>query len=189
MIKKTNRKAEKALTEFFQPERDMKRQPAEYARTFFLMWAILATLPGCAILFGSENDITKSADVHYQSPPEPYTQIAVSSADRVWQSTHTGNTIAFNSGCGGDNVTRKAQDFLSGVNELKTKNDRTITIDGVQGEHVRAVGQTQGVPIEVVVITYQKGNCIYDLTYVARQSKFEEELPLFDRFAEKFHAE
>jgi hypothetical protein len=151
----------------------------------------LYSLTACALFGGGEEDPVKNLNVKLTAPPNPYEEIKVSSADHVWQSLKTGNTIALNSSC----VERNKEDLhslekgiFSGVENIVIKKETKITVDGAPAVRTYAEGKTDNIPISIDLVVIEKNNCTYDLAYVARTATFPNERTLFDNFVERFHS-
>jgi len=151
----------------------------------------LYALTACALFGGGEEDPVKNLNLKMTPPPNPYEEIKVSSADHVWQSLKTGNTIAVNSSC----VERNKEDLhslekgiFSGVDNVIVRSETKITVDGAPADRTYAEGKTDNIPISIDLVVIEKNNCTYDLAYVARTATFAAERALFDNFIERFHS-
>jgi len=160
-------------------------------RVVLMSMAALSLLGGCALFSGDEDFGHKNSGIRFVEPDSPYKRIDVTSADRVWQSTRTGNTIAVNSVCKtSEDRSLKAleQSILSGVENLKVNSTGNLTVDEAKADRIGAEGKTDGVPIDIDLIEFRKGECTYDLAYVGRKKDFSSEQKIFNRFLEGFHA-
>jgi len=151
----------------------------------------LYSLTACAIFGGGDEEPVKNLNIKMTPPPNPYEEIKVSSADHVWQSLKTGNTIAYNSSC----VEKNKEDLhslekgiFSGVQNVVIKNELKITVDGAPAVRTYAEGKTDNIPISIDLVVIEKNNCTYDLAYVARTTTFGAERSIFDNFIERFHS-
>jgi hypothetical protein len=144
---------------------------------------------GCA-LFSVEAPPEKNANIKFTNPQEPFRKIDESTADSIWQSMKTGNTIAINSSCTKDegSIKKMEDSILSGVENLKSRKTQKIQIDDVGADRIHAEGTTDGIKVAIDLVEMRKGDCMYDLAYVARLSSFAEEIDLFDQFLKGFHA-
>ena len=155
-----------------------------------LLQLMLYSLSACAIFSGDEDPVKKDEKVRLQVPSSPYQEVNITSADRVWQSTVTGNTIALNTACqpgsGKKPLEEIGKRLLSDVDQLKIEKVETVTVDGAPAEKTQAQGVTGNIPIEIEAVTIKKGDCIYDLAYVSRKATFQTEQHYFDVFIERF---
>jgi len=150
----------------------------------------LQWLGGCAIFGGSDDEPVKNTSVQVTGPQQPFEEVRVSDADRVWQSRKTGNTIAYNSACQEklkEDLGTLEKGILSGVDNVKIISQIKLTVDGAPAERTRAEGKTDGVPISIDLVTIKKANCTYDLAYVTRTVTFQTEQNVFQQFVERFH--
>src|ERR1041385_1487985 len=94
-------------------------------------------LSSCALFSSDEDTPHKNAEVRFTAPGQPFSKINVTSADEVWQSTRTGNTIAINSVCKAsqDRSVKAMEDsILGGVENLKVKTTEHMPMDGVTAD-------------------------------------------------------
>lgn len=156
-----------------------------------LLFSILYSL-GCALLIGGDEDPgKKNIEIKFKNPQTPFEHISVSSADYVWQSNKTGNTIAVNSLC------KKTEDLsldalkdkiLAEIDNLKINKTETIDFDERKAQRINASGLADDTPIKILLIILKKNNCTYDLAYIARANQFEKEKSIFESFLQGFHA-
>jgi len=188
IIKKYRKSAELKLTA--QPgEKTLKKPTATKWLKHVLIQLTLYSLTACAIFGGGDEEPVKNLNIKITPPQDPYEEIKVSSADHVWQSLKTGNTIAYNSSC----VEKNKEDLhslekgiFSGVENVIIKNETKITVDGAPAVRTYAEGKTENIPISIDLIVIEKNNCTYDLAYVARSATFNAERSLFNSFVERF---
>ena len=152
--------------------------------------AFFAACLGCAILGSGEDPVKKNPDIKFDSPNKPYEKSHISSADHVWQSGLTGNTIAINSTCQQYNdltLKNRQQNILAGIDNLKVQTDDTVTFDGREAQRIVSLGTADGVPISVDLIILKKNNCTFDIAYIARTKTYKEEHLTFEKFLTGFH--
>lgn len=151
---------------------------------------ILSALAGCALFSTGEEPAEKSTVFHYEDPAMPFHKIDESTADGVWQSEKTGNTIAVNSSCRKEDDSLKSEEnsILAGIEHLKSRTSKKIKFDGETADRIHAEGETDGDLVDVELVIVRKDDCTYDLAYVARHVSFNEELGIFEKFLERFHA-
>jgi hypothetical protein len=157
-----------------------------------LFLAIIPTWCGGCALFGGGGDdvVTRSTEMKAAAPPHPFKKIHVSSADRVWQSANTGNTIALNSMCQkytDVSLPVLQNNMLEGVDDVKVVSSQTLTFQGRDAQRVKVRGKTDGVIVMVDLLTFKKNNCNYDLAYITRETEFEKEKLIFETFLKGFH--
>ncbi len=156
-----------------------------------LLFVFLGSGFGCALLGSGEDPVKKNPGIKFQPPPNPFAQSHISSADQVWQSESTGNTIAINSTCQEySDLTLKdlQQNILGGIENLKVQSDKTVSFDGREAQRIVSVGSAEGVSISVDLLILKKNNCTYDLAYIARSKFYDDEHGIFETFLKRFHA-
>ena len=153
---------------------------------------IFFTINGCALLIGSDEDPTKkNTAIQFEAPTAPYSKLNVSSADTVWQSSDTGNTIAINSTCQKKeekDLNALEKNILLGVDHLNILSEQTQKYNGEDARRVVAEGKTEGIPIQADILILEKNKCTYDLAYIARKKTYDTEHVVFENFLTKFRA-
>ena len=168
---------------------NMESQSARKISFIFLL-SIVSFLCSCALFFGDEDPVKKDTSIHFLPPSEPFKKIDAAGADSVWQSKTTGNTIALNTSCKKNDdrdLKTLEENILLGIENLKIKSEKEIQVDGKPAQRVLAEGSTEGVPVLADLLILKKGDCTYDLDYIARSHLFEEEHKHFDKFITGFH--
>jgi hypothetical protein len=169
----------------------MKRLNARIMKSILLMAGSALALQGCALLGSDDDPVQKNTAIKLEVPPTPWREVHISSADRVWQSTETGNTIAINSMCQrySDLSLKKLQEnILAGVENLKIRTEAKTMFKGREAERVVVDGTTDGIPIVVDLLILKKNGCTYDLAYIARDKTFDQERKIFEKFLTGFNA-
>ncbi len=152
---------------------------------------VLFALTACALFGGGDDEPVKNLNIQITPPGRPYEEIKVTSADHVWQSLKTGNTIAYNSSCvekNREDLRSLEKGIFSEVENVTIKSESKITVDGAPAVRTYAEGKTDNVPISIDLVVIEKNNCTYDLAYVARTLTFSTERTFFDKFIERFHS-
>lgn len=166
----------------------MKRLKAQIMNLGFLILA--SGTSACALLGSDDDPVRKSGNISLEAPSAPWQEMHISSADRVWQSRKTGNTIALNSMCQKytDVSLKKLQEnILAGVENLKVRSEKTVMFKGREAERIVVDGTTDGIPITIDIFILKKNGCTYDLAYISRDKTFESERPDFDKFLGGFN--
>lgn len=151
---------------------------------------VLATLTqGCAILGGGDDPVVKAEDYTYSNPEGSFEKVSISSADAVWQSRKTGNTIAVNSMCQkyvNVSLTNLQNNILAGIEDLEIIEESQPMFNRRRSKRVLAKGNTDGVPIQIDLLTLKKNTCTFDIAYIGRTKTFENERTLFSKFLQRF---
>ncbi len=170
-------------------------------RTIIVLVTLVATT-GCTTLVGNVRPVEEKSDNYrvmnlasanpdwkrLEMIPTEEDSSASDAPDVAYQSTFTGSTISMNSACrsttatSGETLERLMRVLLLGVNDVSARNDRTLDLDGTPALERVVMGQLAGQPVKIQAIVTRKGECIYDLMYIARPDRFEERQADFARF-------
>lgn len=134
---------------------------------------------------------TPAKDVKYNNPAKPYEEIKVSTADKAWLSSKTGNTISFLSDCNGNadpTLQQLESEPLAVLDKLKILKTDNVNFNGREALHTFAQGEVDGVPVKTALIVFKKNNCNYTLSYGGLLKNFDEEAKHFEKFSESFKA-
>ena len=161
----------------------------DYKITFPLL--IILAASGCALLGGNEEMGKKNNQIKYKNPQSPFEEVTVSSADKVWQSSKTGSTIAVNSLCKNTedpSFENLKKNILAGFENLKVDKTENITFDEREAQKMKISGTTDSVPVTINLLIFKKNSCSYDIAYIARTNHYEKEKLIYEKFLEGFHA-
>lgn len=164
---------------------------SNYEIRFLLTLTLSAVFAGCSLFLGDEDAAKKNTHIKFEAPPSPYLRLSITTADTVWQSQETGNSIAINSTCKKNaekNLSALENNLLLGIEHLKIINETSEKLDGQDARRVVAEGKSEGVAIQADLVILEKNDCTYDLAYIARKKTYETEHGIFDKFLPGFHA-
>jgi hypothetical protein len=157
----------------------------------FFVFALLATATAC-VSVNVKPATPKHADhLAYTAPPAPFAeQDSNGSADKVWQSQKTGNTIAVLSECKTEDTRLEylEKDTINAMTDPKVEATSRFTYNEREAIQTTATGLMDGIGIEMKVVTFKKNGCDFVLTYVGRSTSFARELDAFDDFLKGFKA-
>lgn len=149
---------------------------------------IFFVIQGCALLGSDDDTPTKSKSIRFQAPESPFQKLSVSSADAVWQSSKTGNTISMNSTCQKyENLPLDTlrENILAGIEDLKIQQKQEIQFNQRKAQRVSASGSMDGVPVSIDLLVMNKDSCTYDFTFIGRKKSQEKEAQIFEKFLNK----
>lgn len=131
----------------------------------------------------------KSSDTSFLAPRSPFKEVKSEAADEAWQSTQTGNSIAFLSECQPaveqslKSLEDESVNVLSEVQVLKSSHP---TFNGRESSYTVAEGKVDGIPVKLALVVFKKNGCNFTISYTARKSTFDSEIRTFDTFLEGF---
>jgi len=133
----------------------------------------------------------RAEDLKFSVPVSPFKKQSDSSADFVWQSQKTGNTIAVISECKTSIETPLESletDTINAMTDPTIVNTSNFTYNERAAIQTTATGLMDGVAIKMKVVTFKKDACNFILTYVGRSSTFAREENIFTDFLKGFKA-
>ncbi|MCC7441672.1 MAG: hypothetical protein IT285_08565 [Bdellovibrionales bacterium] len=168
-----------------------------------LMPALAGALSGCGILFGSVKPIEgKSEGYRFTAPSkadaewkaveqgefeggaEPLAP-EVDVSDRSWQHQKTGAILSINSACrprhaySAEDLRQYTDLLFLGFSDLKSRQERRFPLQREDALETTAEARMDGVPVKFRAVVTRRGQCLYDLMYVAKPAKFESNASAF----------
>lgn len=131
----------------------------------------------------------KSTDMVFNTPAAPFEELKSESADKVWLSTKTGNTISFLSECenmADPSLKQLENDSLSALGNPQIESTSPMSYNGREAVQTTATGSVDGVAIKLKLLVFKKNNCSYTLSYAGVAKNFSSELKRFDDFVKDF---
>jgi len=156
-----------------------------------ILWAFLAMTSSCVSVKLPTAAGTPAEDVVYSEPPAPFSEIKLSSGDKAWLSSATGNTLSFLSDCHGrtdPTLEQLASEPLAALEKLKILSSRQTPYNGREAQITEAQGEMDGVPVKTLLLVFKKNNCNYTLSYGGLSKNFDTEKKYFEKFTESFKA-
>lgn len=173
---------------------------------------MMLNVSGCSILIGNIKPSTeKSSAYTFQPPPQADSDwIAVDAkaplkgdekagdkleeaSDLVFQSKSTANIISLNSTCRDrddvqiNDLRAYTQLLLMGVQNMTDRVEKPLTIDKVEALETSVKGTLQNQAMEFQTVVTRRGNCVYDLMYIAQARHFAAKQASFAEFVKSLH--
>lgn len=164
----------------------MKNHPCR-----FLIFLFLFLATACVSVKIPSASGNPAKDVKFDAPASPYGEIKISSADKAWLSSKTGNTISFISDCNSSedpSLEQLQNDNLGVLEDLKVVKSDKGEFNGREALFTVAQGDVDGVPVETRLVIFKKNGCNYTLSYGGVLKTFESERHVFDSFVATFKA-
>ena len=162
------------------------RRSIQWVRCLSILFLMTS---GCVSLPIPGGKVERAKNISYQKPGGSFKQLSADSLDQAWQSSHTGNTIAYISECNSPVETSlKAleTESLGALSNPTIVKSETKPFNDRESTYTQGDGTVDGVPVSVAILVFQKNGCNYTLTYSGRKSAFATELPAFEAFKESF---
>lgn len=156
-----------------------------------LLPVLLFTSTACVTVNVGNRDAQKADGVRFKQPDSSFEEYDDKSVDRAWRNRTNGNTISFYSECGdpGDPpLDQVVNGVLSGLNRIKIEISETTEIQGREARHVLASGHVDGVATRIELNVFKRNQCLYILSYVGVDQKFDENRTNFAKFVKEFRA-
>lgn len=134
---------------------------------------------------------TSAKDVQFREPASPFREIKAPNSDRAWLSERTGNTISFASECGNavdPSLSEIESESLSVLSNLKVTKAEEGQFNGRGAQMSSAIGEVDGVPVQISLLVFKKNGCNYVLSYSGVQKQFSLEEKYFQDFVNSFKA-
>ncbi len=148
--------------------------------------ALCIVLIGCATGRTTEGfyvDETKSFRVRL--PRNGWQIMEAPGTDLAMQDTRSQAQIAVSASCPAREagpLPALTRHLFFGVRELKRVRQEPIQLDGVAGLDTEITGELGGVPVQVRSVVIRRGECLYDLLFVASPETFTDQSVDFDAF-------
>lgn len=157
----------------------------------FIVYIFLHFTIGCVSIQMPPNKGIKATEIEFVAPAEPFTEIKSESMDRAWLSSKTANTISFISDCNNpsdpslEQIQNETWAVMTKLNVVDSKN---FIYNGREAISTTAIGEVDGVPVQMQVLVFKKNNCSYTLNYGGVSKYFDSEIEYFNSFIKKFKA-
>ncbi|MCB0392333.1 MAG: hypothetical protein KDD58_13655 [Bdellovibrionales bacterium] len=131
---------------------------------------------------------TKAQNVIFK-PPSYFSELVQPYLDAAWKNDANGNTISFLSEC--DSATDPTHETIRDGIIAGLRNSNILSNDYIPLSKRNALksvvtGSVDGVKTKLEIVVLKKNNCIYILTYVGLQEKFNDDLDAFAEFLKEF---
>lgn len=132
----------------------------------------------------------KSKTAEFTAPISPFHEIESRHLDKSWQNTKTGSTISFLSDCYGavdptlDNI---FNGILSEIEDKRIIESHNVDYNEREALHSTVEGKVDGIQTRFELMIFKKNNCIYILTYAAKEGAFAHNQRDFLKFVKGFH--
>lgn len=131
----------------------------------------------------------RATNLEFEPPPKPFAKLSNTSADIAWQSTSTGNTIAVLTDCGPQTditLSRLESETLSALTELKILGREEKLYNGRSAFFTNSEGLMDGVPVHMALVSFQKNDCNFSISYFGKVQFKENENLIFRAFLGEF---
>lgn len=159
---------------------------------FFLIFVLFGglLLSGCVSVNIGPKQAGRSQGLRVENPADPFVAMKDSTADQAWQSTRTGNMIAYLSECPEPAM---GLDILTSESLAVLKNNKVIDqknkfFNGREALETRAEGSLDGIAMKMSTLVFKRNGCSFLITYAARKDHYADEEQIFVRFLEGFQA-
>jgi hypothetical protein len=111
-------------------------------------------------------------------------------SDIAYQTKKTSSIISLNSACRPSiELERKdlkamTQVLFMGISELNVQSQRNIQVQGISALESTVQGKLHGEAMKLKTVVFYRGNCVYDLVYMARPHFFDENEKDFAHFVD-----
>lgn len=181
----------------------MKRSITVKSTPLSVVFAALTAVlggSGCSILIGNVRPVSEHS-TNYAAPDLSQKFPEWSSlertdegpgADVAFQHAKSGSIISMNSTCRErntredlslDSVTRS---LLLGITVPDQQTSREIKVSRLPAQETTVLGMMNGQSMKLRVIVLRKDECLYDLMYVAKANRFDEQEAVFSDFVSRF---
>jgi len=130
-------------------------------------------------------------DVKYADPTSPFKEIKVTSGDKAWLSSKTGNTISYISDCNGSadpSLQQIEGESLAVLDKLKIVQTQNLEFNGREAVRTLAQGEVDGVSVKTELVVFKKNGCNFTLSFGGVAKTFDSEKTYFEKFLESFKA-
>ena len=153
--------------------------------------AVLSTtvISGCVSVSIQTPKISKSKDILFVPPGEPFKSIKNETVDSAWQSTKNGNTLAFLSECSEKHdpaLKTMESENLSALTNLQIISSTTAVFNDRESLETTVDGLVDGIPIRMSLLLFKKNGCSFTITYVGRQKYFDNNKNIYEVFKKEF---
>lgn len=146
----------------------------------------LTFLASCSMFLSEDPSEFKNNELKFIGPTSKWGQIDPATSDFAIQNKETKSMIIFNSLCRKYKYASQEQliqNILTGIDHIQIKSKKEVIIRERPGLSVSAIATIEGHPLHIVVKTFQKYHCIYDVVLIAQSHDFLEKDALsLDKF-------
>lgn len=153
------------------------------------LFTLTALLSGCVSVQLPGGKSAKASNVVYQKPAGSFKSIDAENSDQAWQSSKSGNTLAYLSECQPaveSNLKTLEGESLSALTNSHVIKTDTKEYNGRESIYTLADGTVDGIPVSVALLVFKKNGCNFTMTYSGRRSMFSSEYSQFEAFKESF---
>jgi hypothetical protein len=166
-----------------------ERQRVRLLLRIFLLLNLFLLVNACVSVNVRPAPTKHAENLQITEPESPFEKQSNNSADDVWQSQATGNTIAVISECKPATETALAaleNDTINAMTDAEILSTSHFTYNDREAIQTTAHGLMDGVAVKMRVVTFKKNSCNFILTYVGRATVFSREESIFDHFLKGF---
>ena len=171
-------------------------------RNFCLVCFIVMTQSGCSLILGNVRPVEEKSNVYgvldLSKTKKNWTKLdsGLSSgksysensdtpdsgiSDIAFQSNETASIISINSACkSSKNLDRNkslkelSRELLLGISDITLQEEKNVQLDDTQALQTTLRGRLNNEDIMLQTVVLKRDLCVYDLMYVSRPNKFEE---------------
>lgn len=156
------------------------------------LFTLLAFFTACvSVELPKKTQVVKSTEVTFVAPRSPFVSMESADLDQGWKNPQNGNSISFISECNSSvdpSLENIHNGVIKGIESVEVSKSEKINYNGRQALRSTVVGNVDGVASKIDFVILKKNGCTYVITYVALQSKFDENAAEFEKFVEGFKA-
>lgn len=156
-----------------------------------LLCIMMLSMGGCvSVQLGGSKSI-RAKGITYTKPDSRFEKASADNVDEIWRNPRNGNAISYLSECGDSSdpsLISVEQGVLSGLYPYTYESQKDIMFENRAARRVSVKGVVDGVPSLVDLLIFKRNNCLYILSYVGLEQHHQEDLKVFDRFTQGFHA-
>jgi hypothetical protein len=131
----------------------------------------------------------KSKQVTLSAPVKPFIETENKTMDAVWINESNGNTISYISECNAKiepTLEQLESDTILSLSTVTSKTSEKKSYNFRQALYSDIVGTLDGVEMKIRQISLLKNNCSFTISYTGLESKFDENLTVFETFLKDF---
>jgi hypothetical protein len=159
----------------------------------------MSLLQGCSILIGNVRVEEKSDDYSIMDLGKnpDWKKIGADKnstdmSDLTFQSKKNSSIISLNSVCretGDDNpaatdLKAVTHELLLGISNISDKTEKEITVSDTPALETTVQGQLNNQAMKLRAVVLRKNSCVYDLMYIARPERFNDDIEVFQTFTQ-----
>lgn len=162
-----------------------------FSSRFSITALTLLTTVSCVSIDITKNETEKADDIKYQAPNSKFQEISTDGIDNGWRHSENGNTISFISDCQKNyDPTLQSIEFgvVSGLQNITLEKIEKKMYNGRASRKSHYTGEVDGIPTQISLMTFKKNGCIFVITYIGVSQHYQDNLPDFDVFLQRFEA-